>query len=69
MLDFMPLTSINPTNPVAEAFSMAPVICERIIASGLRDYVKALNLKAEVRLTELMSKGDDACRYRIEIME
>jgi len=69
MLDFMPLTSINPTNPVAEAFSMAPVICERVIASGLKGYVKALNPKAEGRFTELMSRGDDACRYRIEIMD
>ena len=69
MLDFMPLTSINPTNTVAEAFSMAPVICERVTASGLEGYVKALNPKAEVRLTELMSRGDDACRCRIEIVE
>jgi len=57
------------TCPVAEAFSMAPVVCERIIASGLKGYVKALHPKAQVHLTELMSKGDDACRYRIEIME
>jgi hypothetical protein len=57
------------TCPVAEAFSMAPVVCERIIASGLKGYVKGLNPKAEVRMTELMSKGDDACQYRIEIMD
>jgi hypothetical protein len=48
---------------------MAPVICERVTASGLEGYVKALNPKAEVRLTELMSRGDDACRCRIEIVE
>jgi hypothetical protein len=69
MLDFMPLTSINPTNPVAEAFRMALVICERVTASGLKGYVKALNPKAEIRLTELISKGDDACWYRIEITD
>jgi len=48
---------------------MVPVICERVIASGLKGYVKALNPKAEGRFTELMARGDDACRYRIEIME
>jgi len=72
MLDFMPLTSINPinpTNPVAEAFSMAPVICEWVVVNGLKGYVKALNPKAEVRLTGLMSRGDDACRYWIEIKD
>jgi hypothetical protein len=57
------------TCPVAEAFSMAPVICERVIASGLKGYVKALNPKAQVRFTDLMPKGDDACRYRIEITD
>jgi len=57
------------TCPVAEAFSMAPVVCERVIASGLKGYVKALNPKAQVRFTELMPKGDDACRYRIEITD
>jgi hypothetical protein len=48
---------------------MALVVCERVIASGLKGYVKGLNLKAEVRSMELMSRGDDACRYWIEIME
>ena len=73
MLDFMPLTSINPNNPVVVALNMAPVICEWVVAGGLtgglKGYVKALNPKAEVRFTELMSRDDDACRYRIEIME
>ncbi len=55
------------TCPVAEAFSMAPVVCERIIASGARGYVKALNPKADIHFKKLMPKGDDVCRYRIEI--
>ena len=55
------------TCPVAEAFSMAPIVCERVIASGARGYVKALNPKADIRFMELMPNGDDACRYRIEI--
>ena len=57
------------TCPVADAFSMAPIVCERVIASGARGYVKALNPKADIRFTELMPKGDDACCYRIEIEE
>jgi hypothetical protein len=57
------------TCPVAEAFSMAPVICERVIASGAKGLVKALNLKADFCFLELMPKGDDACRYRIEITD
>jgi hypothetical protein len=57
------------TCPVAEAFSMAPVVCERVIASGARGCVKALNPKADIRFTELMPKGDNACRYRIEITD
>jgi len=48
---------------------MALVICERVMASGLKGYVKALNPKAEVCLMKLMSRGDDACRYRIEITD
>jgi hypothetical protein len=57
------------TCPAAEAFSLAPVICERIILAGARGYLKALNPKAEMEFTELMPKGDAACRYRIEIKE
>ena len=57
------------TCPVAHAFAMAPVVCERIIAAGARGYLKALNPKAEIEFTELIPKGDDACRYRIEIQE
>ncbi len=48
---------------------MAPVICEWVVVNGLKGYVKALNPKAEVRLTGLMSRGDDACRYWIEIKD
>ncbi len=55
------------TCPVAEAFSLAPVVCERVIAAGAKGYVKALNPKADIRFTELMPNGDDACCYRIEI--
>ncbi len=55
------------TCPAAEAFSMAPIICERVIASAAQGLVKALNPKAAFRFTELMPKGDDSCRYRIEI--
>jgi hypothetical protein len=55
------------TCPAAEAFSMAPIICERVIASAAQGLVKALNPKATFRFTELMPKGDDSCRYRIEI--
>ena len=55
------------TCPVADAFSLAPIICERIVASGGQGLAKALNPKATFRFTELMPKGDDACGYRIEI--
>jgi len=55
------------TCPVAEAFSLAPVVCERIIAAGARGYIQALNPKANFRFKELMPKGDDVCCYRIEI--
>jgi hypothetical protein len=48
---------------------MAPVICEWVVVNGLKGYVKALNPKAQVRFTELMPKGGDACWYRMEIME
>lgn len=57
------------TCPVAEAFSLAPVVCERIIAGGARGYIKALNPKADIRFSKLIPKGDDVCRYRIEIEE
>lgn len=57
------------TCPVAEAFSLAPVICERVIQSGAMGLVKALNPKASFRFLELMPKGDDVCRYRIEIQD
>jgi len=57
------------TCPVAEALSTAPVVCERFIASGARGSIKALNPKANIRFTELLPKGDDVCRYRIEIEE
>jgi hypothetical protein len=55
------------TCPAAEAFSLAPVICERIVRSGGQGLAKALNPKATFRFTEFLPKGDDACRYRIEI--
>ena len=55
------------TCPVAEAFSLAPIVCERVIASGARGYIKSLNPKADIKFTELIPKGDDACCYRIEI--
>ena len=57
------------TCPVAEALSAAPVVCERFIASGARGSIKALNPKANIQFTELLPKGDDVCRYRIEIEE
>ena len=57
------------TCPVAEALSAAPVVCERFIASGARGSIKALNPKANIRFTELLPKGDDVCRYRVEIEE
>jgi len=57
------------TCPVAEAFSLAPVVCERVIASGARGLVQALNPKANFRFIELIPKGDDACHYRIEITD
>ena len=57
------------TCPVAEAFSLAPVVCERIIASGARGYIKAVNPKADIRFEKLIPKGDDVCRYRIEIKD
>ena len=57
------------TCPVAEALSTAPVVCERFIASGARGSIKALNPKANIQFTELLPKGDDVCRYRIEIEE
>jgi hypothetical protein len=57
------------TCPVADAFAMAPAVCERIIAAGARGYLKALNPRAEIEFTELIPKGDDACRYRIQIKE
>ena len=55
------------TCPVAEGFSMSPVICERLILSGAQGLLRALNSRATLRFTELMPKGDDCCRYRIEI--
>ncbi len=55
------------TCPVAEAFSMAPVICERLILGGVKGLLNALNPKATFCFTELMPNGDDCCRYRIEI--
>jgi len=55
------------TCPVAEPFSLAPVICERLILGGAQGLLKALNPKATFRFKELMPKGDDACCYRIEI--
>jgi len=55
------------TCPVAEAFSLAPVVCERIIAAGARGYIQGLNPKAKFRFTKLMPNGDDACCYRIEL--
>ena len=57
------------TCPVAEALSTAPVVCERIIAAGANGYIKSLNPKANIRFTEMLPKGDDACHYRIEIEE
>lgn len=57
------------TCPVAEGFSIAPVVCERFILSGAQGLLKALNPKATFRFTELMPNGDDACCYRIEIEE
>jgi len=57
------------TCPVAEAFSLAPVVCERLILGGAQGLLKALNPKATFRFKELMPKGDDACCYRIEIGE
>jgi len=55
------------TCPAAEAFSLAPVVCERLIEKGVQGLVKDLNPKATFRFTELIPKGDDCCRYRIEI--
>jgi len=57
------------TCPVAEAFSLAPIVCERIIAAGAKGYIHALNPKAKFRFKELMPKGDDVCSYRIDIQE
>lgn len=45
------------TCPVAEGFSLAPVICERLMLGGARGLLKALNPKATIRFTELMPKG------------
>jgi len=56
-------------SPVAEAFSLAPVVCERVIAGGAGGLVQALNPKANFRFTELIPKGDDACHYRIELTD
>lgn len=55
------------TCPVAEPFSLAPIICERLILGGAQGLLKALNSKAAFRFKELMPNGDDACCYRIEI--
>lgn len=57
------------TCPVAEAFSIAPVVCERLILSGAQGLLEALNPKATFSFTELMPNGDDACCYRIELEE
>ena len=57
------------TCPMAEAFSIAPVICERVIAAAARGMLKGLNPKADITFTELMSKGDNVCCYRIEIKD
>ncbi|MFH2012847.1 MAG: hypothetical protein ABIJ37_09145 [Pseudomonadota bacterium] len=55
------------TCPVAELFTQAPVICERLIQSGAQGMVKALNPKASFRFKELLPNGDDSCCYRVEI--
>ena len=55
------------TCPVAEGFSLAPVVCERLILAGAKGLLKVLNPKATIRFTELLPNGDDACCYRIEI--
>ena len=55
------------TCPVAEGFSLAPVVCERLILAGAQGLLETLNPKATVRFTEFLPNGDDACCYRIEI--
>jgi hypothetical protein len=57
------------TCPVAEQFSLAPVVCERLILGGAQGLLRALNPKATFHFKELMPKGDDACCYRIDIEE
>ena len=55
------------TCPVAEGFSLAPVVCERLILAGAKGLLQALNPKANIRFTEFLPNGDGACCYRIEI--
>ena len=57
------------TCPVAQGFSLSPVVCERLILAGAKGLLKALNPKATIHFTEFLPNGDDACCYRIEVEE
>lgn len=54
------------TCPVAKPFSRAPEICSRLIAAGGRGIAASINPDTDFRFSELISKGDETCHYRVE---
>lgn len=58
------------TCPVAKQWSKEPELCEILLAESLKGLLAGLNPKFKTKgFTKLLTKGDNCCRYRIELTE
>jgi hypothetical protein len=58
------------TCPVARNFSKEPELCDVLFATGLAGMLEELNPKLKSDgFSELLTRGDGCCRYRIEMEE
>ncbi|MEM3700954.1 MAG: hypothetical protein QXL57_08865 [Candidatus Bathyarchaeia archaeon] len=58
------------TCPVAKQWSREPELCEILVSESLKGLLAGLNPKFKTKgFTKLLTKGDNCCRYRIELTE
>jgi len=56
------------TCPVAKAWSKEPDLCEVMFGESLKSMAETLNPKFKTEgFTKLLTKGDNCCRYRVEM--
>jgi hypothetical protein len=55
--------------PIAQIFSAAPDICERLFPAMAQGLVSKINPNATAKFYEFLCNGGKSCHYRVEIAQ